>query len=76
MNVEDQFSLEHLILSVRTCRTCKKEKDLLSDFYMTRRDRVGYPSSYSYECKLCTIDRIINSRKPKKNNDMWEYPDW
>ena len=76
MDIEDQFTLEHLLLSVRICRTCNKEKDLMSDFYMIRKDRVGYPSSYSYECKSCTITRVINSRKPKKSDRMWDYPDW
>lgn len=76
MDVEDQFILEHLLLYVRICRTCNKEKDLLSDFYMTRKDRVGYPSSYSYECKSCTINRIINSRKKQPTGTEWSYPDW
>ena len=76
MNVEDQFILEHLFLSMRICRTCGKEKDLLNDFYMIRKDRGKYPSSYSYECKSCTIQRIKLKRKNNNKNTTWEYPDW
>ncbi len=76
MDVGDHFSLEHLLLSTRECRTCHKEKDLLTDFYMTRKNRTGYPSSYSYECKSCTVKRILNSRKTKNKQVLWEYPDW
>jgi hypothetical protein len=76
MDVGDQFSLEHLIFSSRTCRACKKEKDLISDFYLIRKDRGAFPSSYSYECKSCTINRIISSRKTKVKTRGWEYPDW
>ena len=43
------------------------------DFYRTRKDRGPVASSYSYECKECTIKRIMDN---KKCNNMWEYPDW
>lgn len=76
MDVEDHFALEHLLFSTRECRTCKKEKDLLTDFYITRKDRGSYPSSYSYECKSCTVKRILKSRKKIKPITEWEYPDW
>lgn len=76
MDIEENFSLEHLLFSTRTCRTCKKEKDLLTDFYLTRKNRGTHPSSYSYECKSCTIKRIINSRKSTEKIVEWEYPDW
>jgi hypothetical protein len=76
MNVEDQFSLEHLIFSTRICRVCNKEKDLLTDFYLTRKNRGSYPSSYSYECKSCTIKRILKTRKTNDKNFELEYPDW
>ena len=51
-------------------------KNLLEDFYLTRKDRGSYPSAYSYECKECTIKRIIASRMVSKVIDRWEYPDW
>ena len=75
MNLDDQFKLEHLLLKERVCRTCHVSKNLLDDYYLIRRTRGDLPSSYSYECKECTIRRVINARfadKPSK----WEYPDW
>jgi|TARA_B100001094_G_C18169874_1_gene794418 DNA-directed RNA polymerase subunit M/transcription elongation factor TFIIS len=74
MNIDDQFNLEHLLFKERRCRTCGKKKELLIDYYLIRKDRGKYPSSYSYECKSCTIKRIIESRNLKKNRDV--YPDW
>ena len=76
MDIEENFSLEHLIFSTRKCRSCGKEKDLLTDFYKTRKDRGALPSSYSYECKRCTIMRIVASRMTNSVFDKWEYPDW
>jgi DNA-directed RNA polymerase subunit M/transcription elongation factor TFIIS len=75
MDLDDQFKLEHLLLKERKCRTCHKTKSLLDDYYLTRRIRGDLSSSYSYECKDCTIDRVIKSRKSDKpiKND---YPDW
>ena len=83
MDIEENFSLEHLIFSTRICRSCKKEKDLLTDFYKTRKDRGALPSSYSYECKSCTIKRVTVYRREIKDipynpipriKDI--YPDW
>ena len=82
MDIEEHFSLEHLIFSTRRCRSCKKEKDLLTDFYQTRKDRGAFPSSYSYECKDCTIKRITEQRKHQQSKEhqredlRWYYPDW
>ena len=76
MDIEENFSLEHLLFSVRKCRVCRKEKDLLTSFYKTRKNKGMHPSSYSYECKSCTIMRIIESRITTKVFDKWEYPDW
>jgi|TARA_Y100000287_G_C14008907_1_gene251194 hypothetical protein len=74
MDFEKEFELEHLLLTTRKCRTCGKTKDLLDGFYMTRKDRGSVPSAYSYECKSCTINRVLQSRiiDPPR----WEYPDW
>ena len=72
MNIEDQFSLDHLIFTERKCRTCGATKDLLSDFYRSRRNRNSV-SAYSYECKECTKKRV----KCKKRNQKEDvYPDW
>jgi len=76
MDISDQFSLEHLIFSSRKCRTCGEEKDLIEEFYLTRKDRGAFPSAYSYECKRCTINRITLTRKKYKSKQVWEYPDW
>lgn len=75
MDLDDQVNLEHLLFFDRKCRTCLKTKNLLDDFYLSYKDRNCLPSSYSYECKECTVKRIKESRKNKKK-DIWKYPDW
>ena len=78
MDINDQFSLDHLIFSTRVCRSCRKEKDLLTDFYRSRKNRGSVPSSYSYECKSCTIKRVSKQRRNKSISTYkeTEYPDW
>jgi hypothetical protein len=76
MDLDDQFDLDHLFLSERTCRVCGKTKDLIDGFYLTRKDRRHIPSAYSYECKECTIKRIVVSRVTSRVLNKWEYPDW
>ena len=75
MDIEDQFKLDHLFLKERVCRTCHKSKNLLDDFYLIRKSRDNLASSYSYECKMCTIERVVQRRK-SEIYDRWEYPDW
>ncbi len=72
---DEQLKLEHLLLSERACRVCGKVKNLLTDYYLTRKNRGEIPSSYSYECKVCTIQRIVKNRKNQAFSD-WIYPDW
>jgi hypothetical protein len=76
MDLDKQIGLSHLLLSDRKCRTCKKTKNLIDEFYRTRKDRGPVSSSYSYECKECTIKRIVNSRKVEEKIVEWQYPDW
>jgi len=76
MDIGDQFSLEHLLFKERKCRSCKKSKNLIEDFYMTRKQKRGLPSAYSYECKDCTIKRIVEKRRAKKKVIESNYPDW
>ena len=76
MDIEDQFEREHLFLTERKCRVCGEIKDLIDGFYLTRKDRGTIPSAYSYECKVCTIQRITVSRMASRIFDKWEYPDW
>ena len=77
MSFDEELELDNLLFKERRCRTCKIKKDLLNDFYLSRKNRKGFPSAYSYECKECTVNRIINSRKknPQKSAD-YQYPDW
>lgn len=76
MDIEDQFELEHLFLTERICRICGQTKDLIDGFYLTRKGRGDISSSYSYECKICTIKRITKTRKNMNKKIYWEYPDW
>ena len=75
MEIDEQVSLGHLLLQERKCKKCGEIKNLIDGFYRTRKDRGTLPSSYSYECKVCTIKRIVSSRKKKEEVD-WTYPDW
>ena len=76
MELDDSISLEHLLFQERQCRTCGIVKDLMDGFYLIRKERGDIPSSYSYECKVCTISRITASRTTNRIFDRWEYPDW
>jgi hypothetical protein len=76
MEIDKQIKLGHLLLTDRKCRVCKEIKNLTDDFYRTRKDRGPVPSSYSYECKECTVKRIIETRKNKQLSSDWQYPDW
>ena len=41
------------------------------------RKNMNLRSSYSYECKDCTIKRIKERRKNNNNSKVdWTYPDW
>ena len=73
MDFDEQIKLGHLLLYERECRVCGQSKNLVGEFYRTRKDRGPVASSYSYECRECTIKRIMKS---KKSDNLWEYPDW
>jgi hypothetical protein len=75
MDIGTQINLEHLLFVDRKCRSCGETKSLIEDFYLIRKSRGFIPSSYSYECKSCTIKRITSSRLGK-DVGKWEYPDW
>ena len=75
MDLDDQLNLGHLLLQDRKCRVCGQMKNLIDGFYLTRKNRGTLPSSYSYECKVCTIQRIVKNRKERPFCD-WQYPDW
>ena len=75
LTFNDQIELEHLLFSERKCRVCGKVKNLVEDFYLTRKYKGTLPSAYSYECKTCTVIRITKRRKIKSiTEDI--YQDW
>ena len=76
MEIDGQIKLGHLLLADRKCRVCGETKNLVDGFYRTRKDRGAVASSYSYECKDCTIKRIVESKKKKDPHADWQYPDW
>ncbi len=76
MELDKQIKLGHLLLSDRKCRVCGETKNLIDGFYLTRKKRGTLASSYSYECKLCTIRRIVETRKKGLPFPEWTYPDW
>ena len=76
MDLDGQIRLGHLLLNDRKCRVCGEVKNLIDGFYRTRKNRGPVPSSYSYECKECTIKRVVSNRMVSKVLDKWEYPDW
>lgn len=76
MDLDKQIKLGHLLLADRKCRVCGEMKNLIDGFYRTRKDRGPVASSYSYECKECTVKRIVKSRKKVLFYDECEYPNW
>jgi len=74
MDLDDQLSLGPLFLTDRKCRSCGETKNLVDGFY---KKRSGFnPSSYSYECKSCSIKRTLKRRKNKNWSPDHYYPDW
>ena len=73
MELDEQLKLAHLLLEERVCRVCKKQKNLLQSYYRVRKN-MNLLSSYSYECKECTIKRITTKRRIDIGD--WKYPDW
>jgi len=76
MDLDNQIILGHLLLTDRKCRVCAEVKNLIDGFYRTRKDRGPVLSSYSYECKECTVKRVSKSRKNISSSTDWKYPDW
>ena len=75
MELDDQLKLGHLLLEERVCRICKERKNLLNGYYRVRKN-MNLQSSYSYECKECTVKRITERRKSNEVRVDWMYPDW
>ena len=57
MDIDFELETQHLFLIERTCVVCGKQKNLIADFYKCRPDATKI-SSYAYECKECTRDRV------------------
>ena len=76
MEIDKQIQLGHLFLVDRKCRVCGETKNLLDSFYRTHKERGPVASSYAYECKECSIKRVITNRMISRVFDKWEYPDW
>jgi len=45
MEIDKQIGLSHLFLTDRKCRVCGDVKNLIGDFYRTRKDRGAVASS-------------------------------
>ena len=69
MDLDEQLELAHLLLQEPKCRVCGQEKNLIDGYYRTRKN-VRLASSYSYECKECTVKRVCenNRRNRLKKN--------
>jgi predicted nucleic acid-binding Zn ribbon protein len=76
MDLDGQITLGHLLLNDRKCTSCGEIKNLVEGFYRTRKNKGSVPSSYSYECKECTIKRVRQHKKGHNISSKWEYPDW
>ena len=75
MDISEHFTTSDLLLETRECRVCGKTKNLLDEFYKSRKNP-ALASSYSYECKVCTVRRIVETRRKIKPHADWDYPDW
>ena len=73
MDFDEQLEESHFVFTERKCRVCGKVKELIDGFYLIRKNK-SIQSSYSYECKPCTIARVKKSKN--KVNNKWEDPDW
>ena len=51
---------------------CGQEKNLLADYYLSRKDPT-LASSYSYECKECTIKRTVQYNKDNSSSVRSQY---
>lgn len=76
LELDGQIKLGHLLFADRKCRVCGELKNLVDGFYRTRKNRGAVASSYSYECKECTIKRVVTSKMASNIFGRWEYPDW
>jgi len=73
MQLDEQVGMGHLFLKERKCRTCGLQKNLIEDYYLSRKDST-LASSYAYECKACTIKRTceynLKHRPHRKSQEL------
>ena len=73
MQLDEQVEMGHLFLKERKCRTCGLQKNLIEDYYLSRKDST-LASSYAYECKACTIKRTceynLKNRPHRKSQEL------
>ena len=67
MDIDQQLNTGHLLLESRVCRKCGEEKNLLDEYYRSRKDP-SKASSYSYECKECTRKRALRYHHQKSDH--------
>ena len=72
MDLDRQVTTGHLLLETRVCRVCGEEKNLVDDYYLSRKDPT-LASSYSYECKECTIKRTVEYNKENSDSVRSQY---
>ena len=42
MDFDSEISLDHLLFTERKCRVCGETKDLVQEFYVTRKNRTHH----------------------------------
>ena len=72
MDLDQQVSAGQLLLETRVCRVCGKEKSLVDEYYLSRKNP-GLASSYSYECKECTVKRTTAYNKSNSSSVKSQY---
>ena len=72
MDLDQQVSAGQLLLETRVCRVCGNEKHLVDEFYLSRKNP-GLASSYSYECKECTVKRTTAYNKRNSSSVRSQY---
>ena len=75
MDIDQQLNTGHLLLESRVCRKCGEEKNLLDEFYRSRKDG-SKASSYSYECKECTRKRALRYHHQKSDHHGLSHDDF
>ena len=71
-DIDKQVTVGHLLLETRQCRVCGEEKNLVDEFYFVRKNP-ALPSSYSYECKECTVKRTTEYNKKNSKSVRSQY---